>query len=346
VITVVPNLSPRCLTFHKSYFLVSENNRTFTNSAPFDGYTWPGDEYTPEQVPDDIVAMVSDTRYLWVFGSESFELWDADGNPDGPFSPVTAAAGLVGAASRDSVVLLDNTFFFLGQTRNGNRMAYRASGFQVQRVSNHAIETEWQKYTVLSDAVAFGYQENGHTFWVISFPYEDKTWVYDVATTMWHERGFWNIPQAKFESVRGRYGAFGLGFQLVCDKADGRVYVQAMRFLDDDGNTIRRVRRTPHTFQQNRRMFFQRLELFQQVGIGAVSGNDAYPVVMLRWSNDGGFTWSNYYDAPAGPQGAYLQRTIWNRLGAGRDRVWEFSVTASVDWVFIDAELYAIEGYS
>jgi hypothetical protein len=50
------------------------------------------------------------------------------------------------------------------------------------------------------------------------------------------------------------------------------------------------------------------------------------PAVMLRWSDDGGHTWSNEHWSPIGKIGAYGQRTFWRRLGMTlklRDRVYE-----------------------
>ncbi len=345
-ITLIPALSPVCITFFDSYFVVSEGGITFTNSAPFDGYTWPGDEYVAEQVPDGIVNLVSDTRYLWIQGIQSTEIWGADGSADGPLTPVSNAAMLIGTSSRDCTVAMDNTFFWLGRSANGDRIAYRANGFSAVRVSNHAIEAEWSRYEVVSDAVAFTYQEMGHTFWVISFPYEDKTWVYDASTSMWHERGFFNTSTGQMESIRGRYGCFGLGFQLVADKTDGRVYRMSMAYLDDAGEAIRRVRRTPHSWSDNKRLFFSRLELYAQPGVGLVAGQGDNPQVMLRYSDDGGYTWSGARTASLGPIGATRTRTIWRRLGKARDRVWEFSITDPVDVVFIDADVSAVEGYS
>lgn len=343
-ITQIPDLSPVCVAFYKGYFVISEGGITFQNSGLFDGYTWPGDEYTAEQVPDSIINIVSDTRYLWIQGVQSTEIWAADGNPDGPLTPVGNAAMLIGTSSRDCTVMMDNTFFWLGRSNNGDRIAYRANGFSAQRVSNHAIETAWSKYQVISDAVAFTYQENGHTFWVISFPYENKTWVYDASTSMWHERGYYNHSTGQMESIRGRYGCFGLGYQLCADKADGRVYRMSMEYLTDAGDLIRRVRRTPHTWSDGVRLFFSRLEIFAQPGVGLTAGQGEQAEVMLRWSNDGGFSWSNYRTASLGLIGNTTARTFWNRLGTARDRVWEFSITDPVNVVFIDADVQAEQG--
>jgi hypothetical protein len=49
------------------------------------------------------------------------------------------------------------------------------------------------------------------------------------------------------------------------------------------------------------------------------------PVINLRWSDDGGYTWSSYLPVSFGPSGAYLDRVIWRRLGNSRMRVFEVS---------------------
>ena len=68
----------------------------------------------------------------------------------------------------------------------------------------------------------------------------------------------------------------------------------------------------------------------------------ANPQVMLRWSDDGGHTWSNEHWVSMGKIGGYGQRAIWRRLGMTmklRDRVYELSGTDPVKLVIIDAEL-------
>jgi hypothetical protein len=69
-----------------------------------------------------------------------------------------------------------------------------------------------------------------------------------------------------------------------------------------------------------------------------------FPQVMLRWSNDGGSTWSNEHWTSIGQQGRYKNRAIWRRLGQARDRVFEVSITAPVNAVIVSANLKASEG--
>ena len=74
--------------------------------------------------------------------------------------------------------------------------------------------------------------------------------------------------------------------------------------------------------------------------IGPIVGIN--PQVMLRWSDDGGHTWSDENWRNMGPIGATYTRVIWRRLGAtmkSRDRVYEVSGTDPVIVAIMGAEL-------
>jgi hypothetical protein len=65
---------------------------------------------------------------------------------------------------------------------------------------------------------------------------------------------------------------------------------------------------------------------------------------MLRWSDDGGHTWSNEHWTSIGLIGAYGYRAFWRRLGMTRkirDRVYEVSGTDPVKITILGAELRA-----
>jgi hypothetical protein len=68
----------------------------------------------------------------------------------------------------------------------------------------------------------------------------------------------------------------------------------------------------------------------------------ADPQVMLRFSDDGGHTWSNEHWASMGKIGQYYRRVFWRRLGMTlklRDRVYEISGTDPVKIDIMGAEL-------
>lgn len=55
------------------------------------------------------------------------------------------------------------------------------------------------------------------------------------------------------------------------------------------------------------------------------AGMPTEALINLRWSDDGGYSWSNYYAISMGNIGQYRKRIIWRRLGNGRQRVFEVS---------------------
>jgi hypothetical protein len=68
------------------------------------------------------------------------------------------------------------------------------------------------------------------------------------------------------------------------------------------------------------------------------------PQAMLRWSNDGGSTWSREYWVSIGQLGKYRNRAIWRRLGTARDRIYEVSISDPVNAVIVSANLKASQG--
>jgi hypothetical protein len=77
---------------------------------------------------------------------------------------------------------------------------------------------------------------------------------------------------------------------------------------------------------------------------GQLTATAIDPQVMLRWSDDGGHTWSNSHWRSMGKTGTYGTRVLWRRLGMTlklRDRVYEVSGTDPIKIAIMGAELIA-----
>lgn len=107
---------------------------------------------------------------------------------------------------------------------------------------------------------------------------------------------------------------------------------------------LRRVRRAPHIASGLDWVYYDRLELDVETGIGLISGQGDDPQIMLRYSGDGGHTWSNEHWRSAGRLGKYLTRPYWSNLGRSRDRVFEIVVSDPVRWVITGGYLYIKKG--
>ena len=329
-----------------------------------------------EADPDNLVSSIVDHGQVWLFGTNSVEVWYNSGNIDFPLQRIEGAFNEIGCAATFSVAKMDNSLFWLGSDRRGKGIVYRANGYSGIRVSTHAVEWQIQQYSDIADAVAYTYQQDGHSFYVLSFPTANATWVYDVATQAWHERaGFIN---GEFTRHRSNCQTYFNNVNAVGDYQNGNIYAFDMEKYSDHDRIQKWLRswRALPTGQNNLKRTAQHtLQLDCETGVGltgysrpeniylqtesnnflvtesgdklieeqqtvATQGSD--PQVMLRWSDDGGHTWSNEHWASMGRIGQYFKRVFWRRLGMTlklRDRVYEVSGTDPVKVAIVGAEL-------
>lgn len=332
--------------YNDGYFLVTgDGTQKFYISALLDGGAWDGLDFaSAEGAPDNTVGIIVDHREVWLFGDTSAEVWVDTGNADFPFERSGNTFIEHGCAAAGTIAKLDNTVFWLGGGDTGPGIVWRANGYTPLRISTHALEYAIAQYGNVSDAFALTYQQEGHGFYVLTFPTAGKTWCYDVATQLWHERAY-SAPDTGIESQWRPSCHVMLGSQhLVGDCQDGRMYVLDLDYFTDDGDAILRLRATATQDQLQTRLFFHELHVDMEAGVGLPDGSPA--TLMLRYSNDGAHTWSNVKEASVGLSGQYGARARFRRLGQGRNRTWEISMTDPVRFVVMGALVDATAGTS
>jgi hypothetical protein len=370
----------------------------------------PLDFASAEGSPDGVVGLIADHRELWVFGTDSVEVWYDSGAADFPLQRIQGAFNEIGCVSAYTIAKMDNGLFWLGTDARGQGIVYRANGYTGVRISTHAIEYAIAQYGNISDAIAYTYQQEGHAFYVLTFPSGNATWVYDVATQAWHERA--GLDNGEFMRHRSNCQCNFGGNIIVGDFENGNIYTFDLDVYADNGDIQKWLRswRALPTGQNNLKRTAQHsLQLDCETGVGLnlypaydsenidtesgldlvaeyvqtflatqsgdtltteagdgfeplgqyelsdedISGynlvTNSYlaapgynPQVMLRWSDDGGHTYSNEHWASIGKIGAYGHRTFWRRLGMTlklRDRVYELSGTDPVKIAIVGAEL-------
>ena len=309
----------------------------------------PLDFASAEGSPDGVVGIIVDHREVWVYGTNSVEVWYDTGATDFPLQRIQGAFNEIGCVAAYSIAKMDNGLFWLGRDARGQGIVYRANGYTGTRISTHAIEWQIQQYGDLSDAIGYTYQQDGHSFYVLIFPSANATWVYDVATQAWHERAGWS--NGEFTRHRSNCQMFFNNEVIVGDYENGNIYAFDLDYYSDNGNIQKWLRswRALPTGQNNlRRTAHHSLQIDMESGVGLNAGPEGSPVqgedpkVMLRWSDDGGHTWSNYYESSVGRIGQYYRRVFFRRLGMTlklRDRVYELSMTDPVKTAIMGAEL-------
>jgi hypothetical protein len=256
--------------FADGYFLgVTPDSQMIRISGQYDGLLWdPLDFASAEAAPDNIVSVLCDHREVWTFGAEVTEVWADTGAQLFPFDRIPGATIEQGCAAQNSPAKLDNSVFWLGSDSRGQGIVWRATGYTPQRVSNHALEYQLSLLPTLSDCIGYAYQDQGQTFYVMTFPAGDKTFVYDCSTTLFHERASWDPAGAKWHRQRAQCHSFAFGKHLVGDKDNGNIHEQSINFYTDNGAAQKWLRSVPIGFNENKYLFPRNLELDIEEGKG------------------------------------------------------------------------------
>ncbi len=338
--------------FIDGYFVFNQpDSQVFWVTSLEDGSSVdPLDFASAEGSPDGLVALIVDHRETWLFGTNSVEVWYDAGLADFPLARVQGAFNEVGCVAPYTVARMDNAIFWLGQDDRGQGIVYVARGYQSQRISTHAIEWQIQQSTDLSQATAYTYQQDGHSFYVLNVPEIQKTFVYDVATRLWHERA--SFTEGEFDRHRGACQTNFNGVVVIGDYETGDIYAFDLAIYADNGGIqkwLRSWRALPPGKNDLNRTSHHSLQLDCETGVGIVTGQGSDPQVMLRWSDDGGHTWSNEHWVSMGAIGEFGRRAIWRRLGMTlkiRDRIYECSGTDPIKLAIMGAELHLTPTYA
>ena len=262
------------VTFIDGYFIFNEpQTQRFWITTLYDGLQIDPLEFaSAEGSPDRLISLTSNHNELWLFGANSIEVWYDAGLIDFPFTRIQGAFNELGCAAAYSVAKMDNSIFWVGGDSRGRGIVYRAKGYAGERISTHAVEWQIQQYNDISDAIAYTYQQDGHSFYVLTFPSANKTWVYDAATNVWHERAYLNSGTL----IRHRSNC-QMSFAneiVVGDYADGRVYAFDQDYYSDDGNPQKWLRSwraiKPGENNLNRTAHFA-LQVDMETGAGVVA---------------------------------------------------------------------------
>lgn len=329
------NFNPaKTVTFFDNYFVFDHTGTNeFFISNSLDGTVYSAFDFASAEVnPDFVLATVNQQENLLIFGEETIETWYDSGDVNFPFNRYDGATIERGCAASLSIIKEDNSVFFLGN----DKIFYRLNGVIPVRISTHAIEYAWSQYTTVADAHIFTYTWNGHKFLILTFPSGNATWVYDIATNLWHERISSNSDNSSMQRWRGNCSVVGYGKTLIGDAYNGVVgYLTDQVFTEYD-NPIQAYLVWPVIHSDRKRIFMSRFELDVQNGVGLTTGQGSDPQIMLDWSNDGGrtFTMQQIWHS-AGAVGEYTRRLRWLRLGQARSRVMRVTISDPVPRVII-----------
>jgi hypothetical protein len=315
--------------------------------------------------PDPLLAVQVVHREIWLHGAKTTEIWGDAGAAQFPFAPLGGVFIQKGCVAKYSPKNYELMTFWLGQDKAGQAQVYMGRAYNAVEISTPAMVNEFAKYPVISDAIGMIFQLGDHPFYVLTFPAADKTWAYDISTSLWME--LVSIDSNGLEHRwRPQQMAFAYGLNVALDWQTGAVYqVDNNTFLDDTLPVIH-VRGFPHIVHDGKRQQYYKFVADMETGtvmgvpdIGFPSSdwssdwnhdwgplwpspiNSNIPQVSLRWADDRGVAFGDRVLQPLGATGKRKGQPAWRRLGYGRDRVFEVSWSApcqtALNGAFVDA---------
>jgi hypothetical protein len=291
----------------------------------------------------DIIQRVTVVfRTMWPIGTKTTEGWIDTGAADFPLQPLPGVFIEHGCIAPFSVANFDRSSFWLSQDRQGRAVVVKTQGYNAVEVSTHAIVNIFQGYANLSDAIGFTFQQNGHVFYVITFPNANATWGVDIQTGQWFEWAFTDT-NGNLNRHRANCCCFAYGLNIVGDWQNGNIYALDPAVYADNGSPITRIRSFPHLIADGKRVTYTSFIADMQVGTEPGSLTSDPPMVSLRWSDDRGATYGNAVEQSMGSGGSYLVNIKWNKLGVARDRVFELSWSAATNTSLNGAFIELIE---
>jgi hypothetical protein len=310
--------NPVTLDYIDGYFVIGvAGSMSAYASNLYDGTSWNALATSPVSAsPDPIKCVFNLHQQLWIIKTHTSEVWYDAGTPTStgfPFARMSGAVIDYGTVAPWSVARGDNSIFFLAAARNNDTGEFvgvvELQAGVPQIISTAAISYQIGRFTTISDAFGYCYTENGHTFYVLTFPSANATFAYDASTLMWHERSSWTgSPYTIGRHVGNCYASFN-GLHLVGDYASGNIYRMATGIYTDNGQPIVAVRTALPVFDRQgfEGVMIHRLFVDMETGVGGG--------LSLAWSDDNGHTWSNEHAASLGTTGQYRCRAAWRKLG-------------------------------
>jgi hypothetical protein len=302
------------VTFIDGYTVFSvQGSDQFFYSDQFDSTAYDAlDFQTAEWEPDKLIGIRKVAGELWAFGERTIEIYQNTGG-ELLFGRINGASMNVGCLVRDSISIIDNTVFWLGD----DRFIYAASGYQYKKISNFAIDQEIEGYTIndLEQAISFSYEWQGHKFYVITFPSKNRSFQFDIMTGLWAERE--STENGSNTIIRWRANCFETfgRYRVVGDYKTGKLfYMDDTNFTEGEEEMFADIVTSP-LFNGFVRTTISALYIDAETGVGTLSGEGSNPKISIWISNNGGRTYSNEITRDLGIRGAYREIVKFTPIG-------------------------------
>lgn len=171
-----------------SFYVMDTAGRIF-GSAINDATSWTALNMVAMQAePNGGAAISKIANYIVALGQWSLQYFYDNNNP-APASPLSTNSTLttnVGCATGDSVVEMQSTVVWVGQTKDAGRSVYQIDNLSPRKISTPFIDRILQSAD-LSNVYAYATGAEGHNFYVLTLANNNMTLVYDFGHKEWYQ---------------------------------------------------------------------------------------------------------------------------------------------------------------
>lgn len=303
-------------------------------SNQLDGSTWdPLNFFTPESVPDGIVAIARWFNDLMIFGVSSIEWWS--GSSDTlpgllGFHPITGANTEVGLVAERGFAATDQVLMFVGKG-NGQTGIYKINGYSAEKISPPLVDDELNKRPSHTIAICTAYTVGGHPIFQVTLPSDANadvssvTLIHDSLNDMWSYRESFALPY-----YRGLLAVSSGDDIFITDAFEGSIYRMKDSVYTEGNDPLIFEVTSIHIIKNGDMISIDQIQIDMEVGRGTPVGQGDIPRGIIQISKDGGQTWGSEKWVNIGKIGEFRRRATRNRMGAARDFAVRFRVTDPV----------------
>lgn len=284
-----------------------------------DGSAWATLDFAEAEAdPDDVVRVLTTHRELWALGENGAEPFYNAPNLSFPFQRIANTYVHIGClAPASAVVLVGFPIWFTDK-----KQVVILQGYTPKIISTPQVDYQFAQYSTVTDATAYeikGYE--GHDLYILNFPTEDKTWVWDMTTGVWFK---WSSGAAGGRHKGNCYSFFN-DKHTIGDYTNGKLYQLSSGTYTDDGTAIARKRVFPVKPEGRNPVSHNLLEV--------LFNNLTSASILLRYSDDDGDTWVS-----AGTI-VVSDEAKWRRIGLAKDRLYEITTSTGENATIYGAHL-------
>lgn len=296
-----------------------------------------------QTITDLLVAGISDSTRLYLFGESSMEIWYNSGNVNFTFSRIPGAIYPIGCSGANTPQIIDNSVVWVGNNSWGGLSIFQARGEGAPQV----ISTPQIDYLLSRNGNSFQfefnpefayatvYKEMGHEFYILHTG-TGYCIVWDATTRQWHQR----ISELPLVASANDWAGGAMDYVPPTDPSsffDTTIVALpevtgAIGFLADEWGVdwndtlINRVLQSPHINDQDKRLFINAVQVIANFGPGDQNQpGTTSGTLVLSYSKDNGNTFPSSQTFTITSNN--IQRMLFRRLGWARD--WVFKLTYS-----------------